>query len=49
MSVGDRRRIDARSGLELPKGLAGLLVERKELARQSAGEDQSAARREHAR
>src|SRR5215831_10506403 len=30
--VGDRRRVDAGSGLELPQGLSGVLVEGNELA-----------------
>ena len=34
-------------GLELPQGSAGLLVERHELARQLAGEDEAAAGGQH--
>jgi len=34
LRIGDRCRIDARTGLELPEGLAGVLVKRKEFARE---------------
>src|SRR5262249_32164636 len=48
VGVGDRRRIDARAGLELPERLAGVLVERHELAGELAGEHDPAAGRQHA-
>src|SRR5438132_6512158 len=46
--VGDRRRIDARTGLELPNRFACVLVERNELTRQFAREHKPAAGRQHA-
>ena len=47
MRVGDGRRIDARSGLELPQRLAGPLVEGDHLAGQLAREHQPAAGHQH--
>src|SRR5262245_52586124 len=49
MGKGDRRRVDARAGLELPKRLAGVLVERDELTRGLAREQEPAAGGEHSR
>src|SRR6187401_2037203 len=49
VGVGDRRRVDRRAGLELPDGLAGVLVEREEVAGQLAGEYEAAAGCEHSR
>src|SRR5262249_42450897 len=42
------RRVDARAGLELPQEVAGVLVEREELAGELAGEHQAAACDQHA-
>src|SRR5690349_4902510 len=39
--IRDRRRIDARAGLELPERLTRNLVERHELTTRPAGEEQS--------
>src|SRR6267142_5937456 len=46
--VRDRRRVDARAGLELPKRFTCILVQRNELTRQSTGEQKAAAGRQHA-
>ena len=48
MGVRDRRGIDARAGLELPKRFPCVLVESNELTRQFAGEYKPAAGRQHA-
>ena len=42
VGVSDRGRVDARAGLELPKLLACVLIEREELAGELAGEDEPA-------
>src|SRR4051812_22940658 len=48
VGVGNGRGVDARAGLELPKRLARVLVERHELAARTSREEESTACREHA-